>query len=79
MSGNKSWSNKEEVVECGGQSVIQAVLETNHAGIWGHRGLFSSFFSESLGPVLTLLYKKSGFEFKKTDKKDPEKNTAKGK
>lgn len=64
VSGSKSWSNKEEVVECGGQSVIQAVLETNHAGSWGHGGLFIFFFfCESLGPVLTLLYKKSGFEF----------------
>lgn len=44
MSGSKSWSNKEEAVDCGGQSVIQAVLETNHAGSWEHGGLFSSFF-----------------------------------
>jgi len=43
-SGSKSWSNKEETVECGGQSVIQAVLETNHAGSWGHGGCFSSYF-----------------------------------
>lgn len=43
MSGSKSWSNKGEVEECGGQSVIQAVLEINHAGSWGHSGLFSFF------------------------------------
>lgn len=36
------------------------------------------FFSESLGPVLTLIHKKSGFEFYKTDKKT-QNNTAKGK
>lgn len=44
VSGSKSWSNKEEAVERGGQSVIQAVLETNHAGSWGHSGVFSSLF-----------------------------------
>lgn len=78
VSGSKSWSNKEEAVERGGQSVIQAVLETNHAGNWGHSGIFSSFFFvvfsyESLGPVLPLLYKKSGIGFKQTDSKQTQK------
>lgn len=49
VSGSKSWSNKEKVVECGGQSVIQAVLETNHARSCGRGGLcfwfcFAFFF-----------------------------------
>lgn len=48
MSGSKSWSNKGEVAECGGQSVIQAVLETNHAGSWGHFFLLLLFLLRAL-------------------------------
>lgn len=79
MSGSKSWSNKGEVAECGGQSVIQAVLETDHAGSWGHGGLFSFFSRFFLRALVQFCHDCTRNQVWNLKKKKKKKNTIKGK